>query len=76
MGKLRPVRHADLEKFVRYVGCSFKWQKGSHRIYTRAGLPRPIVIPAYDEVPIFIIRNILRALNLSVDDYLRIRDLF
>jgi hypothetical protein len=30
---------------------------------------RPIVIPAYDEVPVFIIRNLLRAAEMSRERY-------
>ncbi|HLC94669.1 MAG TPA: hypothetical protein VJH96_03830 [Patescibacteria group bacterium] len=31
-------------------------QKGNHRIYWRVGLERPIVLPTYKNLPIFIIR--------------------
>ena len=33
---------------------------------------RPVVIPAYKQVPVFVIRNILRQLNISVEEYLRL----
>ena len=39
---------------------------------TRPGLPRPLVIPDYAEVPVFIIRNNLRTAGLSREDYFRL----
>ena len=72
MGGLAPVDHKTLEKFVRAVGCTFVRQKGSHRVYWRDDQLRPVVIPTYKQVPMFIIRNILRQLGISVEEYLRI----
>ena len=53
-------------------GVQIQASKGSHRVYTRSGLKRPLVVPAYGEIPIFIIRNNLRLLNMSVEEYLEI----
>lgn len=72
MAKLKPVRHQDLEKFVLAVGCTFKRQKGSHRVYWRDDQIRPIIIPCYDAVPVFIIKNILRQLKIPSEEFLRI----
>ncbi|MXW35455.1 MAG: type II toxin-antitoxin system HicA family toxin [Acidobacteria bacterium] len=44
-------------------GWVLKRQQGSHMIYTKAGSPRPIVIPVYDDLPPFIIANIRRQLG-------------
>ena len=73
MSGLAPVHHKTLEKFVSLVGCKFIRQKGSHRVYWREDQMRPVVIPAYKQVPVFVIRNILRQLNISVEEYLRLR---
>ncbi|MBI3019992.1 MAG: hypothetical protein HYY60_01550 [Parcubacteria group bacterium] len=45
-------------------------ESGDHRIYSRAGLPRPIVIPRATSLPLFVIRNNLRVLGISVETYL------
>ncbi len=71
MGGLSPVHHRILEKFVVQVGCTFVRQKGSHRVYWRGDQLRPIIIPTYKAVPEFVIRNILRQLKISVEEYLR-----
>lgn len=50
----------------------FRRQEGSHRSYVKPGVLRPIVIPTYQEVPVFIIRNNLRTAGLSRDDYFKL----
>ena len=47
-------------------------QKGDHRIYSRDGLKRPVVIPRDTELPVFVIRNNLRILGISPQDYVEI----
>jgi len=72
MAGLAPVHHKTLEKFVSSVGCRFIRQKGSHRVYWREDQMRPVIIPTYKQVPVFVIRNILRQLNISVEEYLHL----
>lgn len=43
--------------------------EGDHFVYTRPGLSRPIVIPDWPEVPVFIIRSNLRTANISREEY-------
>jgi len=54
------------------MGCKLVRQRGDHRIYSREGLIRPIVIPAVKELPIFIIRNNIRVLGLAPEQYIEI----
>jgi hypothetical protein len=35
----------------------------------KAGIARPVVIPTYREVPVFIIRNNLKTAGISRDEY-------
>ena len=72
MPHLAPVNWRRFEKFLLYVGCTFEREKGDHRIYWRQGLNRPVVIPRDTQLPIFIIRNNLRILGVSVEEYLEI----
>jgi predicted RNA binding protein YcfA (HicA-like mRNA interferase family) len=74
MSQLTPVHWKKFEKFVLYVGCHFERQKGDHRIYWRSGLKRPVVFPADKEVPVFIIRNNLRTLGISIREYSEIME--
>jgi predicted RNA binding protein YcfA (HicA-like mRNA interferase family) len=70
--RITPVSWKHLEKVFLTAGFVLARQEGSHRSYVKAGLSRPVVIPTYDEVPVFIIRNNLRTAGLSRDEYLRL----
>jgi len=72
MPHLAPIPWKKFEKFLIFVGCSFTREKGDHRVYWRDGLKRPVVIPRSGDLPIFIIRNNLRILGISPDEYIEI----
>lgn len=69
MAHLTPINWRKFEKFLLFIGCGFKREKGDHRIYWREGLLRPVVIPRDGNLPIFIIRNNLRILGITPDEY-------
>jgi predicted RNA binding protein YcfA (HicA-like mRNA interferase family) len=70
MPKLQPVPWKTFEKFLLRSGCIFKRQAGSHRVYWKAGIHRPIIVQAKGKVPVFIIQNNLRTLGIDRADYL------
>lgn len=70
MGSIPPVSWQKFEKFLVSHHCQFERQSASHRIYWKSGLPRPLVVPKRKELPPYVIRNNLRVLGISVDDYL------
>ena len=72
MASLRPIHWKNFEKFLLFVGCQFKREKGDHRIYWREDLKRPVVIPRDTALPVFIIRNNLRILKISPEEYIEI----
>ena len=72
MAHLTPINWRKFEKFLLFIGCEFKREKGDHRIYWREGLQRPVVIPRDGNLPIFIIRNNLRILDITPDEYIEI----
>ena len=74
MPQLKPVPFSKFESFLFYIGCKFVRQKGSHRSYQRAGLNRPIIVPYRKEIPVYIIKNTLRNLGMSTDNFLVIID--
>lgn len=70
MSALKPIRWQKFEKVLLELGCEFVHQKGSHRVYKRAELIRPIVVPAHSfEMPVFVIKNNLRLLGVSNQQY-------
>ena len=44
-------------------------EEGDHMIYTKAGVLRPIVIPKYRSIPVFIIKNNLRSASMGREMY-------
>ena len=72
MHKFTELHYKDFDKFLRYVGCEYIRQKGSHRIYRRAGLIRPIVLPAKRSISITVIKSNLKTLGISLEDFFQI----
>lgn len=70
MPSITPIDWKKFEKFLLFIGCEFKRQKGDHRVYWRADLKRPIILPTYKSLPVFIIRNNLRTLGINHNEYL------
>jgi predicted RNA binding protein YcfA (HicA-like mRNA interferase family) len=52
MAAIRPVPFQDLVRVFEHEGFTFDRQEGDHRIYVKAGIRRPLVIPMYRAVPI------------------------
>jgi predicted RNA binding protein YcfA (HicA-like mRNA interferase family) len=70
MPKISPIHWKKFERFLLKAGCVFQRQKGDHRIYWKDGIKRPVVIPTERQLPVFIIRNNLRVLRVSPEEYL------
>jgi predicted RNA binding protein YcfA (HicA-like mRNA interferase family) len=43
--------------------------EGDHMVFTKPGVIRPVVIPKYAAVPVFIIKNNLRTAGMSRERY-------
>lgn len=72
MPRLTPVHWKRFEKFLLRVGCHFEREKGDHRVYWKAGISRPVVIPRDTQLPVFIIRNNLRVLGIAHEEYVKV----
>jgi predicted RNA binding protein YcfA (HicA-like mRNA interferase family) len=72
MPRITPVHWRVLEKVFLAAGFRFVRQQGSHRAYVKPGIARPIVIPAYEQVPVAIIRNNLKTAGITRDEYFRL----
>ncbi len=69
MPPLRPLDYRTLAKVFEQDGFAFNRQRGDHLIYTKPGVKRPLVIPMYKELPVFIIKNLLRGAGMSREQY-------
>jgi predicted RNA binding protein YcfA (HicA-like mRNA interferase family) len=58
----------QLKIFERY-GCRYKRKKGSHHVLTFPGAKRAVVIPEYDEIDVDIIKNNMRTVGMSREQY-------
>ena len=69
MPQIVPVPYGALVSVFEKEGFTFARQSGDHLIYTKAGVKRPLVIPAYRAVPVFIIKNLIRTSGISRERY-------
>ena len=51
-------------------GFTLAREGGDHMIFTKPGILRPLVVPRYNALPIFFIKNVLRTAQISRDKYL------
>jgi predicted RNA binding protein YcfA (HicA-like mRNA interferase family) len=58
----------QLKVFERY-GCRYKRKEGSHHVLTFPGALRAVVIPEYDEIDVEIIKNNMRTVGMSREEY-------
>ncbi len=72
MPHLTPIHYGKFCKFLEYIGCEFKRKKGSHLIYTRHDLSRPIVIPEHKHLSLIVITGNLKTLGISKEKYLKL----
>lgn len=70
MPKISPIHYKKLAKFFEERGFVFNRQKGDHALYVKEGIKRPVVIPAYTHVPVFVIMNNLKTAKISREEYL------
>jgi hypothetical protein len=56
-------------KIFELYGCKYKRKEDSHHILTYPGAKRAVVIPEYDEIDVEIIRNNMRTVNMTREEY-------
>jgi predicted RNA binding protein YcfA (HicA-like mRNA interferase family) len=69
MPKFSPVSYKQLVKVFEAEGFRCLRTEGDHMVFTKSGVIRPVVIPKYGSVPVFIIKNNLRTGGISRDRY-------
>ena len=65
MPKLSPLSYKTLVRVFELDGFACVREEGDHMILTKRGVLRPIVIPKYKHVPVFIIKNNMRSAAMS-----------
>jgi predicted RNA binding protein YcfA (HicA-like mRNA interferase family) len=60
MPKIVPVPAKRLRKVFERAGFTCRRIEGDHYVFSKPGVKRPLIIPDWDEVPVFIIKNNLK----------------
>ncbi len=69
MPKIVPTDYKTQKKVFEKFGFIHTRTKGDHFILEKEGMLRPVVIPAYKQVPVFIIKNNIRTAGISNKEY-------
>jgi len=69
MPRITPVDYQTLLKVFQMFGCQYKRKEGSHHILTFSGAKRAVVIPEYDEIDVEIIKNNMRTVGMTREQY-------
>ena len=69
MPRIFPTDWKTQVKIFEMFGCKYKRKEGSHHVFTCPGAKRAVVIPEYDEIDVEIIKNNMRTVNMSREEY-------
>ncbi len=69
MSRITPTHWKIQLSIFRRYGCRYKRKKGSHHILTYPVAKRAVVIPEYTEVHTDIIKNNMRTVGMTRDEY-------
>lgn len=69
MQRITPITAGRLRKVFEKAGFKCVRIEGDHFVYTKEGVLRPVVIPDWKEVPVFIIKNNLRTAGITRETY-------
>ncbi len=69
MTKIIPIHHRRLSCIFEKDGFLHSRTAGDHDVYTKTGCIRPLIIPRYRAVPVFIIKNLMRTSGMSRERY-------
>ena len=72
MPKIVPIPASMLRKIFEKDGFKCIRIEGDHYVYIKQGVMRPIVIPNWPAVPVFIIRNNIRTAGISRERYFQL----
>ena len=69
MSRIIPIDYKNLLKLFQKFGCQYKRKEGSHHILIFPGAKRAVVIPEYNEIDVEIIKNNMRTVGMSREQY-------
>jgi predicted RNA binding protein YcfA (HicA-like mRNA interferase family) len=72
MQKIKPTDWRTQVKIFEKYGCVFVRQKGDHLIFHHRNAKRAVVIPKYNEIPVTVIRNNMKTVGMTREEYFSI----
>ncbi len=69
MSRIAPVPYRKIVRILELEGFTLARERGDHLVFTKPGILRPVVVPRYDPLPVFIIKNALRTARISRERY-------
>ena len=72
MTRLAPSDYRTQLKVFQLHGCKYKRKQGSHHVLTYPGAKRAVVIPEYEEIDVDIIKNNMRTVGMTREQYFRL----
>jgi hypothetical protein len=69
MSRIQPTDYYTQLNIFQLYGCPYKRKKGSNRILIFPGAKRSVVIPEYDEIDIDIIKDNMRTVVMTRENY-------
>ena len=69
MSRIAPIPYCKLVRILELEGFTLSRQHGDHMVFTKPGVLRPAVVPRYNPLPVFIIKNLLRTARISRERY-------
>ena len=69
MTKIYPTDWKTQIKIFELYGCKYKRKKGSHHVLTFPSAKRAVVIPEYNEIDVDIIKNNMRTVGMTREEY-------
>ena len=65
MPRIVPIQYRKLVRVLELEGFALARERGDHMVFTKPGIERPAVVPRYDLLPVFSVKNILRTARVS-----------
>lgn len=69
MSRINPVHYRKIVRILEREGFVLVRERGDHMVFSKPDIARPVVVPRYDLLPVFIIKNILRTAGISRERY-------
>lgn len=72
MPKMKSTNWQTQVKIFEKYGCVFVRQRGDHLIFHHKNAKRAVVIPRYEGVPVTVIRNNMKTVGMTREEYFSI----